>query len=58
MREQDGHLRIGPFDEEGRDARAVRRVEPKMPRGVDVRRRRGLEQQRADHVAHGFRCIS
>ena len=57
MREQDGHLRVGPFDEEGRDAGAVRGVEPKVPRGMNVRRRRGLEQQGADHVSHGFVCI-
>ena len=52
VREQDGHLRVGPLDEEGRDAGAVRRVEPEVPGGVDVRRGRGLEQQRAYHVSH------
>mmetsp|Transcript_17406 Transcript_17406/g.49827 ORF Transcript_17406/g.49827 Transcript_17406/m.49827 type:complete len:263 (+) Transcript_17406:177-965(+) len=58
VREQDGHLRVGPLDEEGRDARAVRRVEPEVPRGVDVRRGRGLEEQRAYHVAHIYLLIA
>lgn len=59
MAEEYCHARPGPLDEKGGYPTPAVGVEPEMTRRMKVRRRRGLEQQRAYHVSHFFAaCVS